>query len=129
MRHQVAGKKLNRNSGNRKALRSTLIKQLFTYEKIKTTRAKAEAIRGEAEKMITVAKNSSKGSDVDKVNARRLVASKLNNADVVKRLFDDIAPRFEERNGGYTRLTKLGSRKGDDAEMVLLELVESGKKK
>ncbi|NMB62395.1 MAG: 50S ribosomal protein L17 [Chloroflexi bacterium] len=129
MRHQVAGKKLNRNSGNRKALRSTLIKQLFTYEKIKTTRAKAEAIRGEAEKMITVAKNSNKGSDIDKVNARRLVASKLNNAEIVKRLFDDIAPRFEERNGGYTRLTKLGPRKGDDAEMVLLELVESGKKK
>jgi large subunit ribosomal protein L17 len=129
MRHQVAGKKLNRSSGNRKALRSTLIKQLFTYEKIKTTRAKAEAIRGEAEKMITVAKNSSKGSDIDKVNARRLVASKLNNADVVKHLFDDIAPRFEERNGGYTRMTKLGPRKGDDAEMVLLELVETGKKK
>jgi len=129
MRHQVAGKKLNRNSGNRKALRSTLIKQLFTYEKIKTTRAKAEAIRGEAEKMITVAKKSSKGTDIDKVNARRLIASKLNNADVIKRLFDDIAPRFEERNGGYTRMTKLGPRKGDDAEMVLLELVESGKKK
>lgn len=129
MRHQVAGKKLNRSSGNRKALRSTLIKQLFTYEKIKTTRAKAEAIRGEAEKMITVAKNSSKGSDIDKVNARRLVASKLNNAGVVKHLFDDIAPRFEERNGGYTRMTKLGPRKGDDAEMVLLELVETGKKK
>lgn len=128
MRHQVAGKKLNRNSGNRKALRSTLIKQLFTYDKIKTTRAKAQAIRSEAEKLITVAKNSSKGSDIDKVNARRLAASKLNNAAVVKRLFDNIAPRFEERNGGYTRLTKLGPRKGDEAEMVLLELVENEKK-
>ncbi|MGV8026915.1 MAG: 50S ribosomal protein L17 [Anaerolineaceae bacterium] len=128
MRHQVAGKKLNRNSGNRKALRSTLIKQLFTHDKIKTTRAKAQAIRGEAEKLITVAKNSSKGSDIDKVNARRLAASKLNNAAVVKRLFDNIAPRFEDRNGGYTRVTKLGPRKGDDAEMVLLELVENEKK-
>ncbi len=128
MRHQVAGKKLNRNSGNRKALRSTLIKQLFTYDKIKTTRAKAQAIRSEAEKLITVAKNSSKGSDIEKVNARRLVASKLNNAATVKRLFDNIAPRFEERNGGYTRVTKLGPRKGDEAEMVLLELVENEKK-
>ncbi len=128
MRHQVAGKKLNRNSGNRKALRSTLIKQLFTHDKIKTTRAKAQAVRGEAEKLITVAKNSSKGSDIDKVNARRYVAAKLNNADVVKRLFDNIAPRFEDRNGGYTRMIKLGPRKGDVAEMVLLELVEDEKK-
>jgi large subunit ribosomal protein L17 len=128
MRHQVAGKKLNRNSGNRKALRSTLIKQLFAHDKIKTTRAKAQAIRGEAEKLITVAKNSSKGSEIDKVNARRLAASKLNNAAAVKRLFDNIAPRFENRNGGYTRVIKLGPRKGDDAEMVLLELVEDEKK-
>ncbi|NMC30081.1 MAG: 50S ribosomal protein L17 [Pelolinea sp.] len=128
MRHQVAGKKLNRNSGNRKALRSTLIKQLFTHDKIKTTRAKALAVRGEAEKLITVAKNSSKGSDAEKVHARRLAAAKLNNAAAVKRLFDNIAPRFEERNGGYTRMTKLGPRKGDDAEMVLLELVENEKK-
>ncbi|RJQ43442.1 MAG: 50S ribosomal protein L17 [Anaerolineaceae bacterium] len=128
MRHQVAGKKLNRNSGNRKALRSTLIKQLFTHDKIKTTRAKAQAIRGEAEKLITIARNSSKGTDIDKVNARRLAASKLNNAAAVKRLFDNIAPRFENRNGGYTRMIKLGPRKGDDAEMVLLELVENEKK-
>jgi large subunit ribosomal protein L17 len=128
MRHQVAGKKLNRNSGNRKALRSTLIKQLFTHDKIKTTRAKAQAIRGEAEKLITIARNSSKGTDIDKVNARRLAASKLNNAAAVKRLFDNIAPRSENRNGGHTRTIKLGPRKGDDAEMVLLELVENEKK-
>ena len=124
MRHQVAGKKLNRNSGNRKALRRTLIKQLFTHDQIKTTRAKAQAIRGDAEKLITLARNSSTGSDIDKVNARRLAAAKLNDAEVVKHLFDDIAPRFENRNGGYTRMIKLGARKGDDAEMVLLELVE-----
>ncbi len=124
MRHQVAGKRLNRSMGHRKALRSTLIKQLFTNDQIKTTRAKAQAIRGEAEKLITLARNSSKGSDIDKVNARRLAAAKLNNAEVVKHLFDDIAPRFEDRPGGYTRMIKLGNRKGDDAEMVLLELVE-----
>jgi large subunit ribosomal protein L17 len=105
-----------------------LIKQLFTHDKIKTTRAKAQAIRGEAEKLITIARNSSKGTDIDKVNARRLAASKLNNAAAVKRLFDNIAPRFENRNGGYTRMIKLGPRKGDDAEMVLLELVENEKK-
>ncbi len=128
MRHQVAGKKLNRSSGNRTALRSTLIKQLFTHDKIKTTRAKALAVRGEAEKLITIAKNSSKGTDVDKVHARRLVAAKLNDPEAVKHLFDNIAPRFADRNGGYLRMVKLGQRKGDDAEMVLLELVENAKK-
>jgi large subunit ribosomal protein L17 len=84
------------------------------------------AIRGDAERLITLARNSSKGSDMDKVNARRLAAARLGgtNADVVKKLFDDIAPRFASRTGGYTRILKLGPRLGDAAEMVLLELVE-----
>jgi large subunit ribosomal protein L17 len=124
MRHQVAGRKLSRGKDERAALRRTLIKQLFEHERIQTTRAKAEAIRGEAEKLITLARNSGKGDDIQKVNARRLAASRLNDADVVKKLFDDIGPRFNERNGGYTRMVKLGPRLGDAAEMVLLELVE-----
>jgi len=124
MRHRVAGYKLSRTKDQRKALRRVLIKQLFENNRIKTTKAKAKAIRGDAEKLITLAKNSANGSDIDKVNARRLAAAALADADIVKKLFDDIAPRFETRNGGYTRMIKLGLRKGDSSEMVLLELVE-----
>ena len=124
MRHHVAGYKLNRTKGQRNALRRVMIKQLFENNRIKTTKAKAKAIRGDAEKLITLAKNSAKGSDIDKVNARRQAAAALADAAVVKKLFDDIAPRFETRNGGYTRMLKLGLRTGDSSEMVLLELVE-----
>jgi large subunit ribosomal protein L17 len=124
MRHQVAGYRLSRGKDARIGLRRTLINQLFTHEKLKTTRAKAMAIRGDAEKLITLARNSGKATDIEKVNARRLAASRLGNAEIVKKLFDDIAPRYESRNGGYTRMFKLGPRLGDSAEMVLLELVE-----
>jgi large subunit ribosomal protein L17 len=125
MRHQVAGYKLGRSKGARIALRRTLIKQFFTHERITTTRTKAEAIRGDAERMITVARRSAEASAVAKVNARRLVASRLGGGDdVVRKLFDDIAPRFATRPGGYTRMLKLGPRHGDAAEMVILELVE-----
>lgn len=124
MRHQVAGYRLGRSKDQRIGLRRTLINQLFTHERIQTTRAKAMAIRGDAEKLITLARNSDKGDDTAKVNARRKAAAELNDAEVVKRLFDEIAPRFASRNGGYTRMFKLGPRLGDAAEMVLLELVE-----
>jgi large subunit ribosomal protein L17 len=127
MRHQVAGYKLSRSKDQRTALRRVLIKQLFEHERIETTHAKAMAIRGAAEKLITLALNSSKSdSDVIKVNARRLAAARLGgiNAAIVKKLFDDIAPRFTNRKGGYTRILKLGPRQGDAADMVLLELVE-----
>ena len=124
MRHQVAGYKLGRTKDQRIGLRRTLINQLFTHERIQTTRAKAMAIRGDAEKLITLARNSEKGDDAAKVNARRKAAAELNDAAVVKRLFDEIAPRFSSRNGGYTRIFKLGPRLGDAAEMVLIELVE-----
>lgn len=125
MRHHVAGKKLNRSSDNRKALRRTLIVQLYEHERISTTRAKAEAVRGEAEKLITIARNSIEGTDIEKVNARRMVASRLGgHPETVKKLFDDISPRYKERKGGYTRMMKLGMRLGDAAQMVILELVE-----
>ncbi len=124
MRHQMAGYKLGRSKDQRTGLRKTLIKQLFTHERIKTTRTKALAIRGDAERLITLARNSNKGSDIDKVNARRLASSRLGDPIVVKKLFDEIAPRFETRNGGYTRVFKLGPRLGDAAEMVMIELVE-----
>ena len=125
MRHQVAGYKLGRSKGARIALRRTLIRQFFTHERITTTRTKAEAIRGDAERMITVARRSADAVDSAKVAARRLVLSRLGGGDdVVKKLFDDIAPRFATRPGGYTRMLKLGPRHGDAAEMVILELVE-----
>ena len=124
MRHQVSGYRLGRTSGARVALRRNLIKQFFINERIRTTRAKANAIRGDAERLITIARNSASGDDAQKVNARRLAISKLGDNQVIKRLFDEIAPRFANRPGGYTRILKLGPRMGDSAEMVILELVE-----
>ncbi len=124
MRHRIAGYRLGRTKDQRIGLRRTLLNQFFDHERIQTTRAKAMAIRGDAERMITIARNSAKGSEIDRVNARRLVASRLGNPEMVKKLFDDIAPRFANRPGGYTRMFKLGPRLGDSAEMVLLELVE-----
>ncbi|MGA2505315.1 MAG: 50S ribosomal protein L17 [Anaerolineales bacterium] len=126
MRHQVAGFKLNRTKGARIALRRNLIKQFFTNERIRTTVTKAAAVRGEAEKMITVARNVKDATDDEKVAARRLIVARLggNSNDVVKKLFDEIAPRFADRKGGYTRVLKLGPRFGDKAEMAILELVE-----
>lgn len=125
MRHQIKGKRLNRTYGHRTAMRKTMIMQLFEYEKIQTTLAKAKAIQPDAEKLITLAKNVQKADDIEKVNARRQAAGYLGNAsgEIVKKLFDDIAPRFTSRKGGYTRLLKLGPRQGDNAEMVVLELV------
>jgi large subunit ribosomal protein L17 len=124
MRHQVAGYKLGRDTGQRNGLRKTLINQLFEHERIRTTRAKAMAIRADAEKLITLARNSGKGSDIEKVNARRLAAARMDSPEMVRKLFDDIAPRYADRNGGYTRVLRLVPRLGDAAEMVLLELVE-----
>lgn len=125
MRHQVKGYRLNRSMGHRTSMRKTMIKQLFEHEKIQTTLAKAKSIQPDAEKLITLARNAQKGDDILKINARRQVAASLgnNSNEVVKKLFDDIAPRYSTRKGGYTRLLKLGPRLGDNAEMVLLELV------
>ena len=124
MRHSIAGYRLGRTKGARIALRRNLIKQLFTHERIQTTKAKAAAIRGDAERLITLARNSANGSDSEKVSARRLAISRLGDNQLITRLFDEIAPRFANRNGGYTRVVKLGPRMGDAAEMVVLELVE-----
>lgn len=124
MRHNIAGYRLGRTKDQRLGLRRTMINQLFDHEKIQTTRAKAMFIRGEAEKLITLARRSGKGSDTDKMNARRLAAARMGDATMVKKLFDEIAPRFENRNGGYTRILKLGPRLGDSSDMVLIELVE-----
>ena len=129
MRHRVKGKTLNRDSGHRKALRMNLASQLFSNGRITTTRAKADYVRGFAERLITLAKRglakaAESGNEQAAVHARRVVASRLNNDRVlVKKLFDEIAPSYEGRPGGYTRIYRLGTRKGDNAEMALLELV------
>ncbi|MGJ3240591.1 MAG: 50S ribosomal protein L17 [Anaerolineae bacterium] len=127
----MKGKKLNRDSGHRKALRMNLATQLFENGRIKTTRAKADYARGFAERLITLAKRGlakaqETGNAAAALHARRVVASRLNNNRVlVTKLFDEIAPNYADRPGGYTRIYKLGPRKGDNAEMVLLELVDA----
>jgi large subunit ribosomal protein L17 len=124
MRHKVAGVKLGRKKDERIALRRTLVAQLFENERIRTTRAKANAIRGQAERLISLAKRANAAGEGKIVHARRLAAARMSNPEMVKKLFDDIAPRFENRPGGYTRIVRLGPRLGDAADMVLLELVE-----
>ncbi|HOH92903.1 MAG TPA: 50S ribosomal protein L17 [Anaerolineaceae bacterium] len=125
MRHRVKGSRLNMRVGHRNSQRRTQVRQLFEYERIQTTVAKAKSIQPDAERLITIAKNAIKGDDIAQVNGRRRVAAYLgnNSTEIVKKLFDDIAPRFTNRPGGYTRLLKTGPRQGDNAEMALLELV------
>jgi large subunit ribosomal protein L17 len=124
MRHKISGRRLGRSSSQRKALRRGLITELYRHERIKTTEAKAKAIRAEAEKIITLAKRGNAAGESAMVNARRRAAAKLSDPEIVKKLFDDLAIRYEERPGGYTRILKLGPRMSDSAEMVLMELVE-----
>ena len=124
MRHRVSGKKLGRSKDGRVSLRRLLISQLFEHERIQTTRTKADAARGQAERLITLAKRGNEAGEARMVHARRLAAARLGRPEAVKKLFDDIAPRYAKRMGGYTRLVKLGQRQGDSAELVLLELVE-----
>ncbi len=128
MRHRVAGRRLNRSKGHRTALRRTLVTELFRHERIRTTEAKARAIRSQAEKLITLAKRGLIAGETTPergVHARRLADGRLNDPQIVRKLFDDIAPRYAERPGGYTRIIKLGQqRKGDAAKMAVIELVE-----
>lgn len=140
MRHRVHGRRLNRSSAHRTALRKNLVADLLCYEQILTTEAKARTVRPAAEKMITLAKRGlAKGETNPEatVHARRLAAARLpkvrtftdedgvtEDVDVVKKLFDDVAPRFQERPGGYTRMVKIGKRPGDNADMAIIMLVD-----
>lgn len=116
MRHKLTGRRLGRSSGHRKAMFRNLVTDLLDYEKITTTEAKAKEIRGLAEKMITLGKHGGLG-------ARRQALAFIYDKSVVDKVFANLAPRFAERSGGYTRITKLGPRLGDRAAMVQLELV------
>nr|MBC7245659.1 50S ribosomal protein L17 [Chloroflexota bacterium] len=113
----MAGRHLSRDTGTRRALFRNLLSELIRHERIQTTEARARAIRGDAEKMITLAKRGD-------LHARRLVARTISDPELVKKLFDEVAPRYADRPGGYTRLIKLGPRQGDAAPLVLLELVK-----
>lgn len=125
MRHKVAGKRLGRSTGHRNSLRRNLINELFRHERIRTTEAKARAIRGEAEKLITLAKRSLAHDDPNRaVHGRRILFARLRNKENVAKVFDELAPRYEDRPGGYTRTLKLGLRKGDSAKMAVIELVD-----
>ena len=130
MRHQNTGKRLGRSGPQRNGLRRTLMNQLLEHERIKTTKAKAHFVRSDFEKLITLAKHGLKANTEDTpagkarfVNAHREAQRKLNDAESVRKLFETVAPRYEKRPGGYTRILKLGLRQGDAADMVLLELV------
>jgi large subunit ribosomal protein L17 len=177
MRHRVAGKRLSRSGGHRKALYKNLITELLRHERIQTTDAKARAIRGHAEKLITLSRRGqvdailerarakdqrglealvqkkraekllalvevtedidlsgqereAKNAELEAVvrgmgvHVRRQAAARLNDPEIVRKLFDELGPRYQDRPGGYTRILKLGMRKGDAAKMALIELVE-----
>ncbi|MCB0158212.1 MAG: 50S ribosomal protein L17 [Caldilineaceae bacterium] len=124
MRHRVAGRTLGRDAAHRKALFRNLIKELYTHERITTTEAKARAVRGDAEKLITKAKRSLADGG-NRVHAQRQIVAYLNDKTIAKKVFDEFAPRYAERNGGYTRMIKVGKRQGDAADLVILELVDS----
>lgn len=117
MRHQMSGRKLNRTSSHRKALFANLATQLLMHEQIKTTLPKAKDLRSVVEPLITKARQ-------DTVAARREVLKTIRDKEVVNKLFTEIAPRFANRPGGYTRVLKAGFRKGDAADMAIIELTE-----
>ena len=117
MRHHVSGRKLNRPTAHRKLMLRTMVTDFIRHETVQTTQSKAKEVRKMAEKVITLGK---KGS----LHHRRKVAALLTDQDMVKKVCDEIGPRFENRNGGYTRIIKLGPRKGDASEMAILELVD-----
>jgi large subunit ribosomal protein L17 len=123
MRHRVAGRILGRSSGHRRALRRNLVTALFMHGQIETTEAKARAIRPAAERLITLAKRGLQRDEAGQVHARRIAAARLYGKSAVSKLFDEIAPQYQDRPGGYTRMVKIGRRRGDNAEMALLELV------
>jgi len=131
MRKRIKAKKLSRSRDQRKALRKSLMSEFFLHGKIKTTEAKAKEIQPLIEKFITKAKsvNYSKTDEDNKdkakggVSQRRLLG-KLFNAEIVKKIIEEIAPQFKNRNGGYTRIIKIGARKSDSAKIAIIELVK-----
>lgn len=116
MRHRKTGRKLSRSPSHRKALLKNLASSLILHGRITTTTAKAKELRPYAERLITLAKRGD-------LHARRIAGRRIEDRDVLGKLFDEVGPRYSERPGGYTRILKLGTRKGDAADMALIELV------
>ena len=117
MRHQLSGRKLGRPTGHRLLMLRTMVTDLLRNETMRTTDSKAKEVSKMAEKVITLGK---KGS----LHHRRQASALLTDEDVVRKVFDELEQRYQDRNGGYTRITKLGPRKGDASEMAVLELIE-----
>lgn len=140
MRHRVSGRRLGRDTAHRKALRKNMIAELLTHEQILTTEAKARMLRPATEKIITLAKRGLARGESDPaqtVHARRLAAARIaryrlvedesgevEEVDVIQKLFDELAPRYADRPGGYTRVVKIGKRSGDNADMAMIMLVD-----
>jgi large subunit ribosomal protein L17 len=120
MRHRNKGSALTRTFSHRDALLRNLATSLFRHERVETTIAKAKELRPFAERLITLARRGG-------LHARRVAGRRIQDREVLGKLFDDIGPRFRERPGGYTRILKLGPRRGDSAEMALIELVDRAK--
>ena len=119
MRHRNAGRKLSRNTSHRRALLRNLVTSFLEHGRLMTTLPKAKEVRPLAEKMITLGKR-------DSLHARRQVQSYLLKNSITSKVFDTIAPKFADRNGGYSRIIKLGFRKGDGADLAIIELIGSG---
>ncbi|HUX21050.1 MAG TPA: 50S ribosomal protein L17, partial [Spirochaetia bacterium] len=117
MKHKIGFNRLDRRTAHRKALKNNMVTSLFRYERVETTKAKALEVKRVAEKLVTRAR-------VDSVHNRRIVGQKIHDQEILAKLFTEIAPRYIERPGGYTRVLKTGFRQGDAAEMVILELVD-----
>jgi large subunit ribosomal protein L17 len=116
MKHRIAGRKLNRPTPHRKSMLRNLVKDLLTHESIRTTEARAKETRRSAEKIITLGKDGT-------LHARRQALAFLNDKSITAKVFEEIAPRYADRPGGYTRIVKLGLRAGDGAPMAQLELI------
>lgn len=121
MRHLNKGRKLNRTSSHRKAMFANMAVSLFTHEQITTTLPKAKELKSYSDKLITMAKNGAKNNNL---HARRILFSRLRDKATVKKLCDVLAPRYQDRNGGYSRVLKAGYRYGDNAPMAVIELVD-----
>jgi large subunit ribosomal protein L17 len=117
MRHNLKGRKLGRTTAHREAMFDNMVTSLFQYERIQTTLPKSKELRRTAEKLITIAKRGD-------LHSRRMAAKKVRDNEILRKLFDNIGPRYANRNGGYTRIIKLGNRFGDNAPMSIIELVE-----
>lgn len=122
MRHRKAGRKLSRTTSHRKAMLKNIVTSFIKHEKIVTTDAKAKELRKIAEKIITLGKK-------DSLHARRQALSFIRDKEVVKKLFEKLSPRYSEREGGYSRIVKIGYRAGDNAPMSSIELISEGEKR